>query len=349
MTKTRIALVGFGVIGKKHAAALISSKTCKLSAVVDTDPSAASFAKKHNAQFHTTLNALFSNTFVDGVVLATPNSLHAEQAIICAKNKVHVLIEKPIATTMDEARSIITTSREAKTQVLSGHYRRFNKQLEKAREIVLSEKIGTLLGVSAIWAMKKHDDYYNVAWRTQRGGGPILTNLIHDVDCLRWICGDIVEISSHVSNNTREHEVEDTAAIALRFKNGALGTILLSDAAPSPWSYEATTGENKDFAHMDDCCYRFIGTKGSLDFPLMRIWTYPNEKEAAWHFPMLKTQQLEGAGNPLQDQIEHFGRVIRGEESPRTSGEDGARTLSTTLAIMEAANKKQIVSPDGVE
>ena len=73
MTKTRIALVGFGVIGKKHADALISSKTCQLSAVVDTDPSAASFTKKHNAQFHTTLNALFSNTFVDGVVLATPN------------------------------------------------------------------------------------------------------------------------------------------------------------------------------------------------------------------------------------------------------------------------------------
>ena len=349
MAKTRIALVGFGVIGKKHAAALISSKTCKLSAIVDTDPSAESFAKKHNAQFHTTLNALFSNTFVDGVVLATPNSLHAEQAIICAKNKVHVLIEKPIATTMDEARSIITTSREAKTKVLSGHYRRFNKQLEKAREIVLSEKIGTLIGVSAIWAMKKHDDYYNAAWRTQRGGGPILTNLIHDVDSLRWICGDIVEISSHLSNNTRKHEVEDTAAIALRFKNGALGTILLSDAAPSPWSYEATTGENMDFAHMDDCCYRFIGTKGSIDFPLIRIWTYPNENEAAWHFPMLKTQQLEGAGNPLQDQIEHFGKVIRGEEPPRTSGEDGARTLSTTLAIVKAASKKQTVSPDGVE
>ena len=206
-----------------------------------------------------------------------------------------------------------------------------------------------MIGVSAIWAMKKHDEYYNVSWRTQSGGGPILTNLIHDVDCLRWICGDIDEISSHVSNNTREHKVEDTAAIALRFKNGALGTILLSDAAPSPWSYEATTGENKDFAHMDDCCYRFIGTRGSLDFPLIRIWTYPNENEAAWHFPMLKTQQLEGAGNPLQDQMEHFGKVIRGEEPPRTSGEDGARTLSTTLAIVKAANKKQTVSPDGVE
>ena len=184
MTKTRIGLVGFGVIGKKHASALISSQTCELSAIVDTNPSAESFAKKHNVKFYTNLNALFSNTLVDGVVLATPNSLHAEQAIICAKNKAHVLIEKPIATTMDEARSIIKTSREEKTQVLSGHYRRFNKQLEKAREIVLSGKIGTLIGVSAIWAMKKHYEYYNVSWRTQSGGGPILTNLIHDVDCL---------------------------------------------------------------------------------------------------------------------------------------------------------------------
>jgi predicted dehydrogenase len=64
---------------------------------------------------------------------------------------------------------------------------------------------------------------------------------------------------------------------------------------------------------------------------------------------MLKTQQLEGAGNPLRDQIEHFGKVIRGEEPPRTSGEDGARTLSTTLAIIKAASKKQIVSPNIIQ
>ena len=68
MRKTRIALVGFGVIGKKHAAALITSKTCELSAIVDTNPSVQIFAKKHNAEFYTTLNTLFSNTFVDGVV-----------------------------------------------------------------------------------------------------------------------------------------------------------------------------------------------------------------------------------------------------------------------------------------
>ena len=345
MAKTKIALAGFGVIGKKQANTLISSQKCELTAIIDTDPFAKNFADKNHTEYHKTLDSLFSTTPVDGIVLATPNSLHAEQALFCVKKNVHVLIEKPIATSIAEAKAIIDAGKNSKTHILSGHYRRFNKQLEAARDIISSGKIGTLIGVSGIWAMKKHDEYYNIPWRTKVGGGPVLTNLIHDVDCLRWLCGDIEEISSHLSNNTRNHEVEDTAAIALKFENGALGTILLSDAAPSPWSFEATTGENWDFAHMDDCCYRFIGTKGSFDFPLMRIWTYANEKEAAWHFPMLKTQKLRGAGDPLKDQMEHFGRVIRGEELPRTNAEDGAITLSTTLAIIEAANERRTVSP----
>ncbi len=348
MVKTKIGLVGFGVIGKKHADALISSQSCDLAAIIDTDTDTKEFAEKNNVIYYNTLDALFANTPVDGIVLATPNSMHAEQALLCIKRKMDVLIEKPIATSIEEAKLIIEASNRSKTHILSGHYRRFNKQLEAARYIISSGKIGALIGVSGIWAMKKHDEYYNIPWRTKIGGGPILTNLIHDVDCLRWLCGDIEEISSHISNNTRNHEVEDTAAIALKFKNGALGTILLSDAAPSPWSFEATTGENKDFAHMDDCCYRFLGTKGSFDFPLMRVWTYASEKKAAWQFPMLKTQQLTGAGDPLKDQMEHFGRVIRGEELPRTSGEDGAMTLSTTLAIIEAANERKTISPHSI-
>ena len=131
----------------------------------------------------------------------------------------------------------------------------------------------------------------------------------------------------------------------MSFENGALGTILLSDAAPGPWSFEASTGENQEFSHMDDCCYRFIGTKGAFDFPLLRIWTYASQQKAAWHYPMLKTQMLTGSGYPLKEQVEHFSRVIREQEVPRTSGEDGAKTLSVALAIIEAANTRTTVTP----
>ena len=86
----------------------------------------------------------------------------------------------------------------------------------------------------------------------------MLTNLIHDIDCLRWIC-DIETVTAHVSNETRGFEVEDSA-ITMQF-SGVPGSIFLTDAGPSPWSFEASTGENQDFAHLGNCCYRFIGTK----------------------------------------------------------------------------------------
>ena len=108
----------------------------------------------------------------------------------------------------------------------------------------------------------------------KKGGGPILTNLIHDIDCLRRICSDIETVTAHVSNETRGFEVEDSAAITMQFSSNALGSIFLTDAGPSSCSFEASTGENQDFAHLGNCCYRFIGNEGSLDFLKMGLWKY---------------------------------------------------------------------------
>ena len=349
MSKTRIALAGLGVIGRKHAAAMATSDTVEMTAVVDADPATAELAGQHDAEFHASLDELFERTEVDGVLLATPNALHASQGIACVERGLHILVEKPFATDVAEARALVEAGRARGIPILAGHYRRFNTQVEQARDILGSGIIGDLVGVSAIWAMRKHDEYYDVAWRTEPGGGPILTNLIHDVDCLRWLCGEIVSVSAQSSNKTRGHAVEDTAAITLGFESGALGTVLLSDTAPSPWAFEAATAENPDFHHMDDCCYRFMGTKGAFDFPLARIWTYPDGVTPRWDNPMAKTHKPVGPGNPLLAQVEHFGRVIRREEEPRTSAADGARTFTATLAVIEAAQTGQTVAPALVE
>jgi predicted dehydrogenase len=349
MSKTRIALAGLGVIGRKHAAALAESSTVELTAVVDADHRTSQLAAQYGAAFHASLEEMFDETEVDGVLLATPNALHASQGIACVERGLHVLVEKPFATTVPEARALVEAGRKHNIPILAGHYRRFNTQVEAARDLLRSGTIGELIGVSAIWAMRKHDEYYDIPWRTEPGGGPILTNLIHDVDCLRWICGEIVSVSAQTSSKTRDHAVEDTAAISLGFENGGLGTILLSDAAPSPWAFEATTTENPDFYHMDDCCYRFMGSKGAFDFPLMRIWTYPHGITPRWDNPMAKTHKPLGPGTPLAAQVEHFGRVIRGEEMPRTSAADGARTLAATLAVIEAAWTSRTVTPADIE
>ncbi|MBH68001.1 MAG: oxidoreductase [Rhodospirillaceae bacterium] len=345
MPRLKIGLVGAGVIGKKHAMALTYSKNCELAGVVDVSSKVQEIASQFSVPYFRQLEDLLEDNSIDGLILSTPSDLHTTQGILCLENKIPVLVEKPLATTIDDAQALVNKADKTGIPILTGHYRRFNSQVETARDMIQSGQIGKLIGISAIWAMKKHDEYYDVAWRTKKGGGPILTNLIHDIDCLRWICGDIASVSSQVSNKIRGFEVEDSAAITILFESGALGTVLLTDAGPSPWAFEATTSENSDFAHMDDNCYRFVGTEGSLDFPQMRLWSYPDNKRAAWQFPMTKSQRLIGAGNPLLQQIEHFSQVIMGTASPRTDARDGAKTLSATLAVSCAAITGTTVTP----
>ncbi len=103
------------------------------------------------------------------------------------------------------------------------------------------------MSVEATCWLAKPDDYFEVAWRREAGAGPIFTNLIHDIDLMRALCGDVTSVQAIETNAIRGHAVEESAAVLLRFENGALGTLNVSDATVAPWSWETTSGENRGF------------------------------------------------------------------------------------------------------
>jgi predicted dehydrogenase len=177
----------------------------------------------------------------DGVVLATPNHLHVEQALECIGSGVPCLVEKPIAHTLEEGKRLVEAAEKASHKLLVGHHRRHSPILHKAVEIVQSGVLGRLVGVmgSAVFYKPDNEGYYDPPneWRRKRGGGPILINMVHEVSNLRAMVGEIVAVQAFASSATREFEVEDTVAISLRFENGALGSFLLSDTAASPRSW----------------------------------------------------------------------------------------------------------------
>ena len=187
-----------------------------------------------------------------------------------------------------------------------------------------------------LWTLLKPSDYFDVEWRRKPGGGPVLINMIHDVDNLRYICGEIQNVYAEVSSAARGFAVEDTACVTLRFRNGALGTIVTSDCVPSRWSYEATTGENPDYFRTHEDCYLFFGTEGSLAFPTMKRVYYASASAAGWLKPLQTEEIPVEHQDPLVRQIEHFCAVIRGEEQPRTSGEDALRTLAVIRAVLDS-------------
>jgi predicted dehydrogenase len=328
---TRLALIGAGVIGKRHMEAVAATGNAELVAIAD--PAATVDAGR--VPVYAEFAEMLAEVRPDGVIVATPTEHHLLPALAALDANAHVLVEKPITATLAEANALVEMSAESGLHVLVGHHRRYYPAVHKAREILRSGALGDLLGVSGQWTVRKADAYYNPDWRKKREAGPILTNLIHEIDSLRFICGEIASISAEVAS-VRGFEKEDTAALTIRFANGALGSFLLSDAAPSPWAWEFATGENPAFPHSGQNPCRFMGSRAALDFPNLVLWQHP-EGEPDWNQPIEPTPIRTTLGDAYAAQCAHFCAVIRGSEPPRITAADAAETLRATLAVFDAA------------
>jgi predicted dehydrogenase len=319
---------------------------CQLVAVSDTDERHRDVATELGVSFYRDYTEMITKEKLQGVIIATPNHLHALMGIACAQQGLHLFVEKPITPNLPDADRLIEAATQNKVRLLVGHQRRFNALVEKAREIVRGGELGKLVGATITWALLKPPEYFEgpFVWRRNKGGGPILINLIHEIDNLRYICGEIDEVFAVASNRVRNFSVEDTASVTFRFESGAVGTAFVSDCVPSLSAYEARTGENPLIYHDYGNCYQFYGTEASLLFPQMKKLFYSDPAKLGWHHPIteqgLKVVQAE---DPYVKEFRHFARVIRDEEPPRISGEDGRRTLEVTLAVQRSGETGQPV------
>ena len=333
----RLALFGAGGIGVRHLDLAGEEPECEIVAVADPLDAAAAVVERHRARFYRDYRELLACERIDGAIVATPNDSHAEVGIACAECRLPVLMEKPITDTLVSGRALLDAVAVHGVPLAVGHHRRFDPVIGIARDAIEGGEIGRLAAVECLWAMRKHDAYYDADWRrTRPGGGPALINLIHDVDLLRHLCGDVLRVYAEGGSGLRGHEVEDTVAVTLRFINGVVGTILASDTTPSPWGWELGTGENSLIPPTGHNCYRFIGTEGSLALPRLDLWRHDDGGAMSWHEAIHVRTLAAGSRAALKDQLRHFCGIVRGEHTPRVSGDDGLRTLRTTLAIIEA-------------
>jgi predicted dehydrogenase len=321
------------------------SGTVTLSALVDPAPAAIDIAAKAGVPLYASIEELLAKDKPDGIVLATPNQLHVPHAMLCIAAQLPMLLEKPIASTVAEAQSLVQAVTKAQARVLIGHHRAHSPITARALEVVQSGKLGKLVSMTGSAQFFKPDHYYTDApWRRELGAGPILLNMIHEVHNLRMLCGDIVAVQAFASNAVRGFAVEDTVAINLRFANGVLGTFMLSDTAATARSWEQTSQENKAYPSYDDeDCYAITGTHGSLSIPTMRIKSYANDEDRSWWKPFEQSVAGMTRDDPIKLQMEHFGAVVRGEAAPLVSAQDGLNNLRVTEAIVQAAKTGQTV------
>ncbi|MFT3960752.1 Gfo/Idh/MocA family protein [Propionivibrio sp.] len=345
MTQIDIAIVGAGLFGRKHVETMQQEPGCRLVAIADPGPEAAAYARELGIPCFEDYRAMLDRVRPQAAIIAAPNVLHAPVGIACAERGIHMLVEKPIADTVEAALQLTEAAERAGVALLVGHHRRHNPIIERAREVVQSGRIGRVTAISAQWMLLKASEYFDAVHRRSPGAGPVLTNAVHDIDDLRYICGDVVAVQAMISHAVRRYPVEDTAVITLRFASGALGTLTVSDTAVAPWSWELTAGENPFYPRNDENCYLISGTEGALTVPKLELWRYAAER--GWGFPLQRERLAVEATDPLVRQIRHFCAVVRGEAEPKITGRDAVRTLLAVQAVFEAARTGHTIEVDG--
>ncbi len=323
-------------MGREHAARLLTHPRCRPTAVVDPAAGTGVWAGGLGIPCYPSIDGMLAKHRLDGAIVATPNDTHVPAAIALLDAGVPVLVEKPVAESERAGESLVRKSRETGLPVLVGHHRRHSPALQAAQASIALGTLGRIVAVHATTLFCKPKAYFDADWRRGPAGGPILINLVHDIDNVRALAGEIVAVQAAASNRTRGFEAEDTAAVLLEFASGALGTLLLSDTTVAASSWEHTTGENPMYPRdpAQDCIF-VAGTLGSLAVPTLRLWR--QEGEPSWTRPFL-TERLEvNAADPLVRQLDHFCDVIERRVEPLVTAADAVRTLAVTLAVREAA------------
>lgn len=202
----------------------------------------------------------------------------------------------------------------------------------------LLPKLGRVVAVNGLWTLYKPPEYFDAPteWRRLASAGPVLINLIHDVDILHYLFGPIVRVFAEGATSQRGHPAEEGAAITLKFANGIVGTFILCDAVASPYNFESGTGENPTIYQTGQDFYRILGTNGTLSVPDMTLWSYGDGRKSWTEAIQAQTLDVQDTKVPFELQIEHFARVVRGQEAPNCSGIEGLRAVAVCEAIRKS-------------
>ncbi len=334
MQPVRIALMGAGLIGREHAALVDAYGETLLVGIADPAPETAALATRLGVPCFESYERMLDEVAPDAAIVALPNTLHVEAGLACVERRIPVLVEKPIADTVAAAMRLVDAGEDAGVPVLVGHHRRHGTDIQAAHRAVVKGDLGRIVAINGIAAVAKHDTYFDVGWRRSPGGGPLLINAIHDIDCFRYLCGEIESVQAIGSSTVRGYDVEDTVAVSMRFASGALGSYLLTDASPSPFFWEIAAEQSLTFPHQAADCYTVLGRTASLAVPSLDLWHH--EGGGDWRDPLVRGRLVAERASCYEAQLANLVAVARGTAEPVVSGREGALTLAATLAVARA-------------
>ena len=355
MTKIGTAVIGPGKVAHTHAQALTVIPESNFVAVCGRTPEKTrAFADTYGVRAYTDLDKLLRDPDVQAVVICTPHPQHAEQAIAAAQAGKHILVEKPMAITLADCDCMIAAAKANQVKLGVISQRRLYPCVQRVKRAIDGNKIGVpLLGTVTVLGWRGPEYYAMDAWRGTwqgEGGGVLVNQAPHQLDLFQWLMGPVKELFGYWDNLNHPYiEVEDTVVAVLRFKNGALGNLVLSNSQ-NPGLYGnihihgdlgASIGVQTDSGSM------FVsGVTARVDPPINDLWTVPGE---ALLLPKWQEQDRSLAGSV--DIMSHFHSLhiqdfihaILEDRPPMVTGEEGRKTVELFTAIYRSQQERRPV------
>lgn len=345
-TSIGIAVVGAGVIGRTHIGTLGRMDGMRLVAIVDPSPQSAELASSLSVPLLPDVGALIDAGLAQAAIVAAPNELHLPVSAALLRAGLPVLLEKPVAESLASAKQLIAVADETGIPLLVGHHRRHNPIIRAAKQAIDAGRLGDLVMATVTCALAKPASYFEAAWRRTPGaGGPLLINLIHEIDLLRHFFGEVAHVQALTSHGRRKFAVEDSAAVCLTFASGGIATLCISDAATGPWAWDLTAGENlQRFPAHAVSAHHYSGSRAGLSLPDLTLWE--PEGEPDWTRKLKPTRLPVEPADPYEAQLAHFADLVRHGGVARVSARDATANLIVVDAIRESAASGARVAVD---
>ena len=341
----RVGLVGAGWIGAHHGTNILDNPHAELVAVCDPDQEkAGAFAARtaSRARLYARFEDLLEHAQLDAVVIASPNAAHAEQAVAAARAGKHIYLEKPMGITLESCREAALAVARAGVKCRMGYHRRFNPLVSHAKQLIAEGKLGDLVLVESDYFHHVPGDLGIWEWLGKIGiaGSLIHAGTGHNVDLLRFFCGEVQEVFCYKDirmPRSSQIETEDVAILSLRFEGGVLGRAGLFLGPILPFTFTL----------------RLFGTRGSLDNNRLWVDTIPEfagsgHEEDCIRLPKswIPDNVQGGVSETWKASIDAFVDDIRLDRQPDNDAASGFRTASVCFAALESAASGKGVRPE---
>lgn len=355
MRKIRTALVGCGKVGHLHAAALRQLPESEFVAVCARTPAkAAAFAEKYSVAAFTDVTDMITRERVEAICVATQHMQHAGPTLAAAPLGVHVLVEKPLAASLADCDAMLAAARQHNILLGTICQRRFFPPCARLHLAIQAGKLGRpILGTATIFGWRDEAYYKSDPWRGSwnlEGGGVLVNQSPHHLDLLTWYFGEIAEVAGFWANQNHPYiEVDDSAVAAIRFKNGALATLLVSNSQnPALNARVSVHGSNgASVGVQTDGGAMFLPGQAAIpEPPYNDLWTIPGEADRLPEWKAADAQLFQSV-NPMEYfhrlQIQDFLQAILTNRPPAVTGEDGRRSVELFTAIYRSTRERAVV------